>query len=221
MRVGGWEPIPAIVVEMDDLTAEIASIDENLRRAELTPAERAWANERRKVIYEKLHPETTAGAIRAAGMNRAQGRGDVAAIVAATFTTATAKATGQSENLHRSDLDDLDRKLQVARWIQLTIGNQERARKTEGVSGHHVQKLSARGRIGEGRPESGVNAAVRELGVGRTEAQRALKVARLTPEEQGIAREVGLANNGTALEAAVRAPDFTPSRAYAILHMRR
>ncbi|TLG71838.1 hypothetical protein [Methylocystis sp. B8] len=49
---------------------------------------------RSKEIYEALHPEATAGAVRAAGMNKALGN-NVAAKSAATFTAATAKATGK------------------------------------------------------------------------------------------------------------------------------
>ncbi len=57
----GRETIPAIVVEIDDLPAELALIDENLCRNDLTPAERAAATARRKAIYVSLHPETKHG----------------------------------------------------------------------------------------------------------------------------------------------------------------
>lgn len=50
----------------------------------------------RKRLYETLHPETQAGAVRAAAMNRSIGR-DVAANLSPTFTTATARAAGKSE----------------------------------------------------------------------------------------------------------------------------
>jgi hypothetical protein len=53
--------IPAFVRDDDDLRAELAEIDENLVRSELSPAARAQAIGRRKTIYEQLYPETVAG----------------------------------------------------------------------------------------------------------------------------------------------------------------
>ena len=53
----GLEVLPCIIVQDDDLRAELAMIDENLCRAELSPAEAALQTARRKEIYEALHPE--------------------------------------------------------------------------------------------------------------------------------------------------------------------
>jgi ParB-like chromosome segregation protein Spo0J len=55
--------IPCIVQAVDDLQAELITIDENLCRENLTPAQEAKAIARRKEIYEALHPETKHGAI--------------------------------------------------------------------------------------------------------------------------------------------------------------
>ena len=52
------------VVTDDDLHAELAMIDENLCRAELSPAERAKQTARRKAIYLIWHPETDQGLAR-------------------------------------------------------------------------------------------------------------------------------------------------------------
>jgi hypothetical protein len=85
--------IPAIVEDLDDLHAELMMIDENLCRAELSPAARALAISRRKAIYEALHPETqhgTPGVSRQVGDTRE--RSD-----AERFTKATSDATGKSE----------------------------------------------------------------------------------------------------------------------------
>lgn len=54
--------IPAVIVEVDDLRAELMLIDENLRRNDLTPAERASGLARRKRIWQELYPETKRGA---------------------------------------------------------------------------------------------------------------------------------------------------------------
>lgn len=55
-RALGWDLIDAFVVG-DDLKAELVEIDENLCRAELSPAQRASVIQRRKEIWEALHPE--------------------------------------------------------------------------------------------------------------------------------------------------------------------
>src|SRR3972149_4220616 len=57
----GRTHIAAIISDVDDLMAELMLIDENLCRNQLSPAERAAAVKRRKVIYEQLHPETKHG----------------------------------------------------------------------------------------------------------------------------------------------------------------
>jgi hypothetical protein len=49
--------IACVVIDDDDLHAQLWEIDENLMRAELSPSERASCTARRKAIYEALHPE--------------------------------------------------------------------------------------------------------------------------------------------------------------------
>ena len=57
-----WDSIPATVFDgMDADHAELAEIDENLVRADLTPIERALHVARRKELYEVEHPETKKG----------------------------------------------------------------------------------------------------------------------------------------------------------------
>jgi ParB family chromosome partitioning protein len=53
-----------------------------------------------------------------------------------------------------------------------------------------------------GRADKGINAATRQLGIDRTDAQRAVKVDSLTPEAKQAARDAGLADNRTALQKA-------------------
>ena len=57
----GFETIEANVVELEDLDIELAEIDENLVRFDLSPAERAKLTARRKAIYIAKYPETGHG----------------------------------------------------------------------------------------------------------------------------------------------------------------
>lgn len=56
----GWKKIPAIVTNLEGLKAELAEIDENLIRNDLTVLERGEEYKRRKEIYETLYPEAKA-----------------------------------------------------------------------------------------------------------------------------------------------------------------
>lgn len=57
----GWTEIECTVSSVDGLQAELAEIDENFVRAELTHRELGDLLLRRKEIYESLHPETQQG----------------------------------------------------------------------------------------------------------------------------------------------------------------
>ena len=69
----GWTEIECNICPLDALQTELAEIDENVVRTELSMIEYGELLERRKEIYESLHPETKAGQAQAAGMNRAIG----------------------------------------------------------------------------------------------------------------------------------------------------
>jgi hypothetical protein len=90
----GWTSISATVldgVEADQ--AELIEIDENLIRAELSPAERALHVGRRKALYERLHPETKHGGAPGAGRGKGKRKKDANL---ASFQEQTAKTTGKS-----------------------------------------------------------------------------------------------------------------------------
>lgn len=92
------ETIPAVVLDVDDLHAELMLIDENLYRNDLTAAERASAQARRKAIYQQLHPETKAGGDR-------KSNGQVGQMIdTPRFDEAASDATGQSERTIRRDV---------------------------------------------------------------------------------------------------------------------
>lgn len=88
----GLAEVPCIIADDDDLHAELAMIDENLCRAELSATDRAIATARRKEIYEALHPETKHG-----GNLQGAGVANFATPDGPRFTKATAKVVGLSE----------------------------------------------------------------------------------------------------------------------------
>ena len=95
----GWAEIECAVIGITGLQAELAEIDENIVRANLTKQELGEQFLRRKELYEMLHPETKAGAAQAAGMNRAVGN-NVSAKLASTsksFVEDTSEKTGMSK----------------------------------------------------------------------------------------------------------------------------
>lgn len=100
----GLDEIPCIIVDDDDLHAELAMIDENLCRAELSPADRAEQTARRKAIYEALHPETKQHVAGAHASNAAQGNA-AAKLAVASFTSSTSGATGKSERAVQRDAE--------------------------------------------------------------------------------------------------------------------
>lgn len=57
----GWTKIDVNVVNLEDLDVELAEIDENLIRYDLTELEKSQHLKRRKEIYEARHPETKHG----------------------------------------------------------------------------------------------------------------------------------------------------------------
>ena len=102
----GWNEIPiTIITGMDAIDTQLAEIDENLIRAELTQLERANHLAKRKELYEKRHPETKAGVVRANAANKAMGRGDVDEAPASTsFTQDTAAKTNVSARTIQVDV---------------------------------------------------------------------------------------------------------------------
>lgn len=93
-----------------------------------------------------------------------------------------------AENLHRAELTALERSEQIAEWCELT--------------GDLLAQVAPK--ASGGRPEGGLRAAVRELGIDRTDAQRSVKVASLHPEAKSAAIAAGLDDNRSALLEAAK-----------------
>lgn len=70
----GWSEIECTITDLDSLTAQLAELDENFARTNLSPLEIGDFLKRRKEIYEELYPETKAGVAQAIGRNKAKGK---------------------------------------------------------------------------------------------------------------------------------------------------
>jgi ParB-like chromosome segregation protein Spo0J len=106
-RLLGRERITVNVVVTDDLRRELAEIDENLIRNELTQLERSEQLQRRMDIYEALHPETKHGATgggRGGKGSRTKTQVAESATPVPAFAEATAEATGKSARVIREDV---------------------------------------------------------------------------------------------------------------------
>lgn len=118
----GLVEIECVVVHDDDLRAELAMIDENLCRAELSPSDRARQTARRKAIYLELHPET-APVTQRGGPGRGKTTDNLSAV---SFATETAIATGKDERTVRRDAERgekvIDEVLDLIRGTKLDTG---------------------------------------------------------------------------------------------------
>lgn len=151
----GLVDIDCLIVEDDDLHAELAMIDENLMRAELSASERATQTARRKAIYLELHPETAAGVAGAVAKHSATDN-----LSTASFASETAKATGKDERTVRRDAERGEKVIpEVMRMIAGTKLD----------TGTYLDKIK---RL---PPNDQVVAAKRDLAMARSEAKPAKK----------------------------------------------
>jgi N6-adenosine-specific RNA methylase IME4 len=87
-----WKEIPALVLKLDALKCELAEIDENLIRSDLTVLERGEQLKRRKEIYEALHPSVKHGG----APGKAGGGKSTKDEIISSFATDTSAKTRQS-----------------------------------------------------------------------------------------------------------------------------
>lgn len=122
----GLADIACVVVEDDDLHAELAMIDENLCRAELSPVDRARQTARRKAIYLELHPETAQHVAGAHASNAAQGNA-TENFSAASFAADTAAKTGVTDRVVRLHAERgekvIDEVMDMIRGTKLDTGS--------------------------------------------------------------------------------------------------
>ena len=95
----GWTHVPAVVLDEFERPEEnqIVTIDENLIRFDLSPAQRSLLLWQRKQIYEEIYPETTAKKSQRQGRLRILGHPD-AMPKRDTFVAFAAKAVAQPKS---------------------------------------------------------------------------------------------------------------------------
>ena len=118
----GLAEIDAHIVDLSNLQRQIAECDENLCGPKLSRAERAFFTRRRKDAYEALHPETRVGAFNQHTSARRKVCDEQNDEPADSFTTDTAKATGQSE---RKVQLDAERGSKIAEDVLATINGSQ------------------------------------------------------------------------------------------------
>jgi len=119
----GLADIACVVVEDDDLHAELAMIDENLCRAELSPVDRARQTARRKAIYLELHPETAEHVAGGIAKNSAAEKFSAAP----SFAADTAAKTGVTDRVVRLHAERgekvIDEVMDMIRGTKLDTGS--------------------------------------------------------------------------------------------------
>jgi hypothetical protein len=110
------------------------------------------------------------------------------------------RGCGISENLHRNELNALQRAEQVSEWVRLT---EEKAAQVAQVSSATAQpeKVAqvAPGYAGGRGNTGGIRAAAPDLGIDRDEVRRSVQIDSLTPAAKEAAREAGPDRNQSAL----------------------
>jgi ParB family chromosome partitioning protein len=94
----GWVEVPVIIMDYDNLHSEMAEIDENIIKNEMTALENAEQLKRRKDIYEIIHPDNASTRARQAQIQRFIPSNHNDSIVKSeTFLKNTVKETGKSK----------------------------------------------------------------------------------------------------------------------------
>jgi N6-adenosine-specific RNA methylase IME4 len=140
-----WASIRANVVDdMKADEAELAEIDENLVRAELSDAERALHNARRKELYEKVHPETIKGAT-----GRGRKKSQIGTSNAPAFIDDTATKTGKGRSTVARDVTRAKQCTVLGKIIGTSLDSGSEIDALAKMSKEDQENLATRARDGE------------------------------------------------------------------------
>lgn len=169
----GWTEIPATIVDLDDLRAELAELDENLEHSPLTVLQRSEHLARRKEIYESLHPETKAGVAGGKASGAARGeRTDPDSGSVPAFIDDTAQRTGRSRTV-------IAEEVKIARDLPRDVRDAVRGTKV-------ADSKSDLGKLAR-MPEGKQRAVAAKVEAGARDVKQALKQVR--EEEQAAVPE--------------------------------
>jgi ParB/RepB/Spo0J family partition protein len=168
VRKLGYEKIAAIILKgrSDSEQAQLTEIDENLVRADLTPAERKLHVARRAELYEAKHGKAKAIGARAA--NEKMGR-DASAKLADAFTTDTAKRTGKSKRGVQRDVQHAKAVKVLDQIVGTLLDTGDEIEALSKLPEDEQRKLAERARAGER-----VSAKTRAKQIKRQERERTL-----------------------------------------------
>ena len=129
----GWEEVECKVIEADDLHAELAEIDENVVRANLSDLELCDLLARRKKIYEVLHPSTVARNVAGHASNY-ESSSDKLSLEEKPFSQDTAEKMGVSKRT-------VERQVQIAENLAPEVKEILRGADTK-ITKQNLTKLS-------------------------------------------------------------------------------
>jgi N6-adenosine-specific RNA methylase IME4 len=164
-----WDTIRCSVLDgISADQAELAEIDENLIRAELTPAEMAMHTTRRKELYEKVHPQTKHGGAPAKRGGKG-GKGAKLAPLPPTFADDTAKKTGKSKRNVQRDSTRGNKVMVLASIVGTCLDQGKQLDALGKLSNEEQRDLADRAVAGEK-----VSASTKVKQVKRTEREQTL-----------------------------------------------
>jgi ParB-like chromosome segregation protein Spo0J len=189
-----WESIPAIVLEgitADD--AELAEIDENLIRANLSRAEEAAHHARRQVLYEKRNPETKRGAAGGAATKAKSRKAKPQNADKPSYSEDAAAKTGKSR-------DTVERAVRRGKKIPDVAS-------LAGTSLDKGDELDALAKLGENAPERQAELIERAKAGEQISAKAETKKARRTDKRGGATTVSSTATVPEVNTAPALAPD--------------
>lgn len=139
--------------------------------------------------------QLVAGAHRLAAQKK-RGAPEIECVILDDCSDEEARLIEISENLHRKELNALERDHLIAEWVRIMGARR--------ISCQPDKKT-------RGRPRGGISEAARQAGVSVSDAHRAVRVDRLSTKAKDTAKAVGLDNDRSALLAAAGAqPEDQP-----------
>jgi protein gp37/ParB-like chromosome segregation protein Spo0J len=148
VKKNGWPTILATIVDMDTDAATLAEIDENLMRADLSPAERARASGRRKELYEQEHPETKPTNKGGPGRGKAT-RSKDRTESAPAFVDDTAAKTGMARSTVARDVTRANKVVVLAEIVGTSLDQGTEIDALAKLPPEEQQALAARAKAGE------------------------------------------------------------------------